>query len=110
MALVVTGGRRRRVGKNIVHQFNVAFDSSYPTEGEALPASARGDGWDDSNVKQVNLRGWSNAAQPVKDASHFYLYDEAADKVAAWTSAAEVANTTDLAAKAYVRAEVVCRI
>lgn len=94
MALVVTMGKRRRVGKNIVHSFALAFDSSYPSGGEALPSSLRGDGLNGGSVELVTVK---------PDATHFYLYDKVADKVAAWTSAAEVADTTDLSAKVGVK-------
>lgn len=101
MALVVTRGKARRVGKNIVIPYNCAFDASYPTGGEALPASGVGSGLDDAvSLKQVNV---------VPDATHFYLYDEVNDKLAAWTAGAEVADTTDLSAKTSVKMEAVLR-
>lgn len=101
MALVVTKGKARRVGKNIVHNFSLAFESSYPTGGEALPASGRGSGIATTvTLKQVNVK---------PDSTHFYLYDKVNSKVAAWTTGGEVANTTDLSAKTGVKMEVVCR-
>lgn len=101
MALVVTKGKARRVGKDIVVPYNCAFDSSYPTGGEALPASGIGSGIDSTaTVKQVNV---------TPDATHFFLYDKVADKLAAWTSGAEVASTTDLSSKSSVKMEVVLR-
>lgn len=96
MALVVTAGKRRRVGKHIVHSYALAFDASYPSGGEALPATGRGDGINGGSVELVTVK---------PDATHFYLYDKVADKVAAWTSGAEVADTTDLSAKVGVRLE-----
>lgn len=100
MALTVTGGKKRRVGDKVHATYNAAFDSSYPTAGEALPASGPGSGWDGDEVEQVYVHA---------DATHFYLYDKVADKLVAWTSGAEVANTTDLSAKASVKCIVVTR-
>ena len=94
MALVVTAGKRRRVGKNIVHSYALAFDASYPTGGESLPASLRGDGIDGTLVELVTIK---------PDATHFYLYDKVNDKVGAWTAGAEVANATNLSAKVGVK-------
>lgn len=87
MGLTVTKGKTRRVGKNIVHNFNIVFDDSYATGGEALPASARGDGWDASIVKHVNI---------LPSGNYEFLYDESEDKIAVWTGGSEVSDTTDL--------------
>ena len=93
MALAVRNGKRFRESRagNEIMEGIVQFDTSYPTGGEAMPA---GHGWNNARVKRVTLDS---------DATHTYLYDKVADKVAAWTAGAEVANLTDLSAKNNVR-------
>ena len=99
MALVVTKGLVERRGKDIVRHYKLAFDSSYPAGGEALPASGIGDAWNGSKVRNVNVKPSGN---------YTFAYDKVADKLVAWISGAEVADTTNLAALTSVAAEVVC--
>ena len=88
-----TWGRRR------VHLFQVTFDASYPTGGEALGLSAAG------VADKSNARYFFQQRAPLT-VGYSFVYDRANDKlVVFWVDTtvdgaalAQVADTTDLSA------------
>lgn len=102
MALVATYAKKfkrddTKNGNVVVHPGTLAFDSSYPSGGEAIT------GWDTSNILEINIE---------RSGTYDFLYDHVAKKVVAWDTgtSAEVANLTDLSALTAVKFEVVTRL
>lgn len=93
MALVVNQTASvQYVGQDkVLTATTVAFDSSYPTGGEALTTA------------QLGLGSIDAVWVPNKGA-HSFQYDQANSKILAYTNSdgAEVANTTDLSAQTAV--------
>ena len=88
MALVATKGRRFNIevalwGPVTVQTGTLAWDSSYPSGGEAIAT------WDTANILAIHI--------PPSGAYTFH-YDPIAKKVVAWTSGSEVGNLTNLSA------------
>ena len=93
MALTISGEDRRVVGDRLVIDAKVTFDSSYPTNGEALAFS------DFQGLAQIdNLIVHSTSA-----ALHRVIWDGTNSKLKVFVEdgtsgkEAEVANTTDIA-------------
>lgn len=102
MALTVTYAKRRRIPKSktlkgtVSLPFKLAFDSSYPSGGEAVT------GWNAANVLGVNIQ---------RSGVYDFTYDHVNLKVVAFNTGtgAEVANATDLSALTNVVGELILK-
>ena len=99
MALTVTIQKRSTFGNKRVRTVDIAFDSSYPTNGEALTAS-------DLGLSVVDL------VIPSPKSGYVFEYDYANSKIKAYYAdydaasdgaLIEVANATDLSGVTGVR-------
>ena len=99
MALTVTAGTTYGEQERFHVVASVAFDSSYPTGGEAL-----------DHADYVPAGSVLLGVMIASDGTYRFEYDEENNKLVAitWVDGAEVANTTDLSALTAVRVVFVC--
>lgn len=97
MALVVTYAKRKRMNDGTIRQpGTMAFDSSYPSGGEAVT------GWDATKILAHTI---------YSSSTYDFTYDHVNKKVVAWDTGtgAEVANATNLSALTAVKFELTLR-
>lgn len=98
MALVVTfnsGPKYRRMGKQKIVKGTLAFDSSYPTNGEPLAASALAL----AAIESMHVHpGFGYVFQAVRSSATAYLIKVYWQNEVAASVLVEVTNTTDLSA------------